>query len=152
MIAKDWILLLIPILFNGIIVFILQKISDKKQIIRAIKMDYASVLRQKIDISLSLHARTTRLVNEGNPSNDSLIRETTQQYVDSVLDVYYYYIQNQLTFKSFDSQIQKIASQIMQLMECSHHTPTNLELYSALFNKIKDDLLILKNNCIKLNF
>lgn len=41
---KDWILLLVPIFCNGIIIFILQKVFEKRQITRTIKFKYASLL------------------------------------------------------------------------------------------------------------
>ena len=105
--TKDWILLLVPIFCNGVIIFILQKIFEKKQITRTIKFEYASLLRQKIDLSLELHAKATRLANEGNNENDNIINETIRQYVNSVLDVYYYYVQNKIVFKlkSFEKHL-----------------------------------------------
>ena len=58
--TKDWILLLVPIFCNGVIIFILQKIFEKRQITRTIKLEYASFLRQKIDLCLELHAKATQ--------------------------------------------------------------------------------------------
>ena len=106
--AKDWILLLVPIFCNGIIIFILQKIFEKRQITRTIKFEYASLLRQKIDLSLELHARATRLANERNNENGNMLNETIQQYVNSTLDVYYYYVQNKIVFKSFDNHMEQV--------------------------------------------
>lgn len=147
---KDWILLLVPILFNGIIVFALQKIFEKKQIVRTIEFEYASILRQKIDKALELHAQATRLANEGNPDNDKMINDAIKQYVDSVLDVYYYHIQNKVIFHSLEESMEKIASLIMELTKKSQQANINAIEFSSIFNNIRDELMLLKNNCIKL--
>lgn len=150
--SKDWILLLVPIFCNGIIIFILQKIFEKRQITRTIKFEYASILRQKIDLSLELHAKATRLSNEGNEENGTIVNETIQQYVNSTLDVYYYYVQNKIVFEAFDNHIEHIAALIMELTKCSHQKEINLMEFSIIFNKIRDELMILKKECIKLHF
>lgn len=149
---KDWILLLVPIFCNGIIIFILQKIFEKRQITRTIKFEYASLLRQKIDLSLELHAKATRLSNENNEENATMVNETIQQYVNSALDVYYYYVQNKIVFEYFDSHMEHIAALIMELTKCSHQKEINLMEFCAIFNKIRDELMVLKKECIKLHF
>lgn len=150
--AKDWILLLVPIFCNGIIIFILQKIFEKRQITRTIKFEYASLLRQKIDLSLELHARATRLANERNNENGNMLNETIQQYVNSALDVYYYYVQNKIVFKSFDNHMEQVAALVLELTKCSHQKEINLVEFSSVFNKIRDELMALKEDCIKLHF
>lgn len=40
--TKDWILLLVPILFNGVVVFLLQKIFERKQLSLTEKYKYVS--------------------------------------------------------------------------------------------------------------
>ena len=148
--TKDWILLLVPIFCNGIVIFVLQKIFEKKQISNNIKNDYASVLRRKIDISLDLHAKATRLANEANSKNDSLITKAIQEYVDSVLDVYYYYIQNKILFKSFDNQMENLSTLIVSLTDCSHQKETNVAKLCSLINEIRDVLMNVKTVCIQL--
>ena len=149
---KDWILLLVPIFCNGIIIFILQKIFEKRQITRTIKFEYASLLRQKIDLSLELHAKATRLSNEDNEENVTIVNETIQQYVNSTLDVYYYYVQNKIVFESFDSHMEHIAALIMDLTKCIHQKEINLMEFCSIINKIRDELMVLKKECIKLHF
>lgn len=118
MVTKDWILL-VPIFRNRVIVFILQKIFEKRQITRTIKFEYTSILRQKIDFSLKLQAKTARLANEGNNKNETMINENIQQYVNSTLDVYYYYVQKKVVFKSFDSHMEHVAERVLELRKCS---------------------------------
>lgn len=148
---KDWILLIVPILFNGIIVFALQKVFEKRQIVRNTKFEYISILRQKIDTALEFHARATRLANESKNIINEMMNDILQQYISSVLDVYYYYIQNKAIFKSLELSMEKIASLINELNRISQQANNGIEA-SSIFNNIRDELMLLKNICIKLNF
>lgn len=149
---KDWALLLVPIISDGIIIFILQKIFEKRQITRTIKFEYASILRQKVDLSLELHAKAIRLCNEGNEENGTIVNETIQQYVNSTLDVYYYYVQNKIVFEALNSNMEHIATLVMELTKYGHQKEINLVEVSMIFNKIRDELMVLKKECIKLHF
>lgn len=149
---KDWVLLLVPIISDGIIIFILQKIFEKRQITRTIKFEYASILRQKVDLSLELHAKAIRLCNEGNEENVTIVNETIQQYVNSTLDVYYYYVQNKIVFEALNSNMEHIATLVMELTKYGHQKEINLAEVSMIFNKIRDELMVLKKECIKLHF
>lgn len=64
--VKDWLLLFVPVLCNGLLIFVLQKKFEKKQIAKNIKNEYLSVLRINIDKSLETYAMATRLSNEKN--------------------------------------------------------------------------------------
>lgn len=103
-------------------------------------------------MTLELHAKTTRLLNEGNEKNNKTINYTVQQYVNSALDVYYFYIQNKVVFKSFDTNMEHLSNLILRLTKISNQEVVNLEEFSEVFNKIRDELMILKRKCIKLNF
>ena len=149
---KDWVLLLVPIISDGIIIFILQKIFEKRQITRTIKFEFASILRQKVDLSLELHAKAIRLCNEGNEENGTIVNETIQQYVNSTLDVYYYYVQNKIVFEALNSNMEHIATLVMELTKYGHQKEINLVEVSMIFNKIRDELMVLKKECIKLHF
>ena len=149
---KDWVLLLVPIFSDGIIIFILQKIFEKRQITRTIKFEYASILRQKVDLSLELHAKAIRLCNEGNEENGTIVNETIQQYVNSTLDVYYYYVQNKIVFEALNSNMEHIAILVMELTKYSHQKEINLVEVNKIFNKIRDERMVLKKECIKLHF
>lgn len=148
--TKDWILLLLPIFCNGIIIFILQKIFERRQFIKNIKYEYASILRQKIDLSLELHAKATRLNNEVNV-NQSDNQIIIPQYVNSVLDVYYYYIQNKVIFKKFNNNMENIGTLVLKLIECNKQKGINSMEFSVLFNRIRDELMVLKKECIELH-
>ena len=103
-------------------------------------------------MALELHAKATRLSNEDNEDNDTIVKETIQQYVNSTLDVYYYYIQNKIVFESFESNMEHIAALIMDLRKCIHQKEINFMEFCGIINKIRDELMVLKKECIKLHF
>lgn len=145
---KDWIMLLVPVFCNGIINYILQNIFEKKQSVRTIKFEYISNLRNMIDTSLGFHAKATRLAN--NPDSDGVeISNTLAKYVDSCLDVYYYYIQNKPFLNHLDDKMEKLAKSIEQLAKCSHETNLNYDLVNSLYNGIRDILLKSKKDCVE---
>lgn len=150
MTLKDWILLIVPICFNGIVVFVLQRIFEKRQFERTVKYEYILILRNKIDASLELHAKTTRLSNQGTPDNDAMINMTIREYVDSCLDVYYFYIQNKIIFESFEPSMENLATMIKKLVDSSHHLESDFDniTFSMIFNNIRDELMIMKKKCI----
>lgn len=149
---KDWVVLLVPIFFNGIIVFVLQKYFEKRQLSKAIKNEYASHLRIIIDESLELHAKATQLANEGDNNNDLQINDLIKQFVNRTLDVYYYYVQNKIIFSLLDDSMEQIAKLVLDLTNCSHQQPVNSEKFSSLCNSIRDELMILKKSCIEFRF
>lgn len=50
--AKDWILLFVPIICDGIIFFFIQKAFEKRQISVMEKYKYIAILQQKVDNAL----------------------------------------------------------------------------------------------------
>ena len=100
---------------------------------------------------MELHAKATRLSNQGTPDNEAIINKTIQEYIDSCLDVYYFYIQNKILFGSFDSHMENLATLIKQLVDTSHHLESNSDnlKFSMIFNDIRDELMIMKKKCIK---
>lgn len=150
--VKDWILLLVPILCNGLVLFVLQKISEKRQITRGIKTEYLSLFRRKIDLSLDLHTKATRLVNDGKTGNDGEVLKTIQRYIDSTLDVYYYYVQNKILFESFTAPMEQISKLVSNLIRQNGQKVINPVELSSVLNEIRDELMSLKNECIKLHF
>lgn len=150
--VKDWILLLVPIFCNGIIIFILQKIFEKRQISRTIKFEYGSLLRKKIDLALELHAKVTRLANEGSKGNETIINESLEQYFNSILDVYYYYVPNKVVFEAFNNNMKNIETLVSEFIKYSKQEEINIVEYSNFYNKIRDELMEIKKGCIKLRF
>lgn len=148
--AKDWILLLVPILCNGVVVFLLQKIFERKQITRDIKAEYGRILRQKIDVSLKSYIKAVRFNNESNTNTSNEDLKLLQSYVDSILDVYYYYEENKNIFKSnvFEEHMQAISSLLSDLSKYK----TDLIKTDLILTSIRERLMILKDECIKLHF
>lgn len=146
---KDWILLLVPIFCNGVVVFALQKIYERKQAKRLIQNEYYSGLRARIDLALELHAKATRLTNEGNIGNDELIYSVIQKFIDSCLDVYYYYVQNKIIFISVERDVEKIAVLIMQLSEAQRQHDLSTTKMSNVLNELRDILQLMKKKSMR---
>lgn len=153
MTTKDWILLFVPLianlLFDGVLIFILNKIFENKQRIHSIKIEYAASLRQKIDTALMLHAQATRLANEGNPNNDVEIDKCLRDFVSACLDTYYYYVQNKSILQKLDSLMEKLASNILSAVQETHKAVIDSYNFSALINQCRDNLIELKELSIK---
>lgn len=136
--VKDWLLLFVPVLCNGLLIFVLQKNFEKKQIAKNIKNEYLSVLRINIDKSLETYAMATRLSNEKN-----LDIEIVKLFISNVQDVYYYYFQNKNIFEPLDDNVAHIAELLGKL---SHDDPIK---YSCILKEVYDSLLKLKGQCIE---
>lgn len=150
MTIKDWILLLVPVCCNGIVVFMVQKVYEKRQKVRDIKYQYILSLRNIIDNTLKLHAEATRKANEKNVDNALLIR-SVQAYIDCVLDVYYYYIQNKSILESLDNNMEKIADKVTKLSKDYNEPNIDMAGFSQILNEIRDELMIIKDLCINLS-
>ena len=146
MTPKDWILLFVPIFCNGVILFVLQKIFEKRQSIMLIKKEYASELRKKIDIALQDHAFAVRLNNEVNPENDEKVQKALLSFFNDSLDVYYYYAQNNVLFKSLETNMNKLSELLKNISG-----PQKIDdKFCSVLNSIRDILMDMKNKCIKL--
>lgn len=142
--SKDWLTLLIPVFCNGVVVFFLQKLFEKRQREKSIQHEYYSVLRSRVDSALELHAKATRLANERKPSNDDAIAMIITQFFDSCLDVYYYYIQNKLVFISFEKKCEELANLLVQLSEIVNSSARLDNQASEKINTIRDCLQEIK--------
>lgn len=142
--GKDWVTLLIPIFCNGVVVFFLQKLFEKKQSDNLIKYEYYSELRRRIDIGLEFHAKATRLANERNPNNDSDINLTIRNFFDSCLDVYYYYVQNIVVLSSMKKECEKLSTLLMELSEIVNEKNQKPNRISHKINEIRDTLQDIK--------
>ena len=102
MTQKDWILLMVPILCNGVVVFILQKVFEKRQLAISAKQKYVSVLQGKIDVALTL------FMNVVQTSGKDLVQiNYLNQFSKSFTDVHYYYQQNMTLFKAIRKDMDK---------------------------------------------
>lgn len=101
---------------------------------------------------MELHAKATRLANEENDENGTIINETIEEYVNSILDIYYYYVPNKFVFEAFDKRMEKISALVLELIKCSKQKEMNLYEFCNIINKIRDELMVLKKECINLHF
>lgn len=102
MTQKDWILLVVPILCNGIVVFILQKIFEKRQLAITAKRKYVSLLQEKTDAALSLFIKVIQTSGKDMEQFNYL-----NQFVQSFADIHYYYQQNTVIFSAIDKEMNK---------------------------------------------
>ncbi len=149
--TKDWIVLLVPILCDGIIIFILQKISEKKQISKTIKYGYANILRQKVDTALDAYSKLLQLTNYGE-SDEIILKKAIQYYIDKVMDAHYYYEQNEQIFMSFRKNIDKIIITILKINDLLHKEKLDNKGLCTSLDAIKNELSNIQELCIKLKF
>jgi hypothetical protein len=55
-------------------------------------------------------------------------------------------------FEALNSNMEHIATLVMELTKYGHQKEINLVEVSMIFNKIRDELMVLKKECIKLHF
>lgn len=148
--TKDWILLLVPILCNGIVVFLLQKAFEKRQLALTEKYKYVSIMQQKVDNSLSLFMKVLQT------SDDDLVQiNWLNQFIDSYGDVFYYYQQNKLIFKSLDNHMNKLIKKHEQIKSIQSkddndkNIPNTGILMESLFREIYELLQEIQNDCLQ---
>lgn len=150
MTQKDWVLLIVPILCNGVVVFILQKVFEKRQLAIAAKQKYILVLQEKIDVALEL------FMNIVKTSGDDLLQNNyVNQFANSFLDIYYYYQQNQTLFGAISKEMDK-AINTYEKMQKDHQRLNKDENYLFVMAQIEDKFRTLhkllqkvQNKCIK---
>lgn len=146
---KDWLTILLPVFCNGVVVFLLQKLFERKQTKKLILHEYDSVLRSKIDDGLGLHAKATRMANESGTDNATDINSTIQEFFSSCLDIYYYYVQNKIVFSSSEKEFEALSHLLMQLSKgVNAHTLSPIEI-SCQVNSIRDVLQEIKKKSIR---
>lgn len=101
--AKDWILLLVPILCNGVLVFFFQKTFERNQLAFIEKYKYVSIMQQKVDDALALFVKLLQTKDD-----ESMQIDFFNRFISSYCDVYYYYQQNQTLFESLKNKMKEI--------------------------------------------
>lgn len=145
--TKDWILLLVPILCNGIVVVVLQKIFEKRRLVLNNKYAYVSVLQGKIDNALVLFAEAAQADGETQIS-------WLEQFVDSYCDANCYYQQHQVLLKSlkkYMDELIKIHKQMQSIQDDASNAKSSLEARKQMdssFHRIFDLLQSIQYACI----
>ena len=112
MTAKDWIMLLVPVLCNGVVVFILQKFFELKKSIILEKREYISIMLKKVDKALFLYTKATQTIGD-----DKVQINYLNKFTNSFGDVFYYYQQNQKLFKALKKYMVEMASEYKKIQE-----------------------------------
>lgn len=143
---KDWILLFVPILCNGIIVLVLQKIFEKRRLVLDGKYKYVSVLQHKVDNALELFVNVIQTVDDDAKQIDWL-----NQFTISYCDIYKYYQQNQILLKSlgiYMDEIMKIHTNVTRITDyADYNMETRLNMGKS-FRRIYELLQDIQNDCI----
>lgn len=147
--TKDWILLLVPVLCNGVVVYVLQKIFERKQLISAGKYRYVTVLQQKTDNALALFVQV--LQASGNDSEQIIYLNL---FIKSYCDVFYFYQQNQTIFKPLKKYMdelikthEEIKTNQLRANDIKHSHEVSIHLQSLL-RKIFELLQSIQKDCI----
>ena len=157
---KDWIILLVPILFNGVFIFILQKVFERKQDIKTIKKRYLFKFLNAIDDCLIIGLSIYRLQRE-EERDDAKQMKLLFEYKNRLLNLYYnYYQPNHTIFKSYVSNIKTFNDNIKSWVNYHNKiadeggiiTDSKAETYDKIFDSIMDELFNIKTKCIKLKF
>ncbi|MCM1172847.1 MAG: hypothetical protein NC393_12085 [Clostridium sp.] len=147
---KDWILLLVPILCNGVIMFLLQKAFEKRQLVLNEKYKYVSLMLQKVDKALDLFVKTLQTTDDDLTQINRL-----NQFSASYCEVYYYYQQNQTLFKHLENSMTELIKTHEEIqkdllaIQNNKHTPEVVRHMELLFYKIYDLLQSIQKDCIQ---
>ena len=140
--TKDWIVLLIPILCNGLIFYFIQWLFDNKREktrqIRDNKTPYYDLFRAKIDDSLALYSQICDIISKQNIQHDELVKATSR-FIDSTKVVFNYYRTNHTVFQSFENDADRLAKKRFEL---------NQDVTTGELNQLREILAIMKDKCI----
>jgi hypothetical protein len=149
--TKDWLLLIVPIVCNGVVLFVLQRLFEKRQLAIIEKYKYVSIMQQKVDNALSLFTKVLQ-----NTGNDSEQIYSINQFVNSYCDVFYYYQQNMNLLKPLEkymNELVKAHEQLEQIMknndgisnpEISFEIEESLRKIFGLLQSIQSDCILRK--------
>ncbi len=148
--TKDWILLLVPIFCNGIIVFLLQRAFERRQLIQNAKYKYVEIMQKKVDAALEAFENVVQ-----SNGSDMLQIEYVNTFVNNYCSVFSYYQQNHTVFKKLDKDMGELFKLHEQLQKEQRRVNepndgviarNNME---ALFRKIYELLQSVQNKCIQ---
>lgn len=148
--TKDWILLLVPIFCNGIIVFLLQRAFERRQLIQNAKYKYVETMQKKVDDALEAFGNVVQ-----SNGNDMIQIGHANTFVNNYCSVFYYYQQNHTVFRKLDKDMEELLKLHEQLQKEQHRVDEpNDEVIArknmeALFRKIYELLQSMQNKCIQ---
>ncbi|MCM1172848.1 MAG: hypothetical protein NC393_12090 [Clostridium sp.] len=147
---NDWIQMLVPVLSNSVIVFLLQKVFEKRQLVSIEKYKYVSLIQRKVDYTLDLFVKTLQTTDDDLTQISWLNR-----FISSYCDVYYYYQQNQTLFKHLENYMEELIKTHKEIqkdqlaIQNNKHTPEVVRHMESLFRKIYDLLQSIQRDCIQ---
>lgn len=117
---KDWILLFVPILCNGIILFILEKKSEKRRLIQERKYKYFCELEQKLINCLA--AWSTLKSGLVNSCSDEEFESYYKDIIEKHREIIVYCEQRELLLKPLSnliSELRNIGIDLKDPQRCS---------------------------------
>ena len=149
MTLKDWILLLVPILSNGIIVFTLQKIYEKKQLIKDSKRAYVIKFKEQVDTALALQAQIVDMITNAESEDGNSIYQVMQQFIDIIKKMVYFQYQNHALLKPLKEKTQQLANLTNEMTDFIKSKCFDIEEFNRVFSDIKNTLNELQLYCVK---
>lgn len=140
--AKDWILLFVPIICDGIIFFFIQKAFEKRQISVMEKYKYIAILQQKVDNALGLFSKILKSAGNGQEMLQSI-----QNFVNGYRDVFYYYQQNNQLLKVYAEKFEKI-KKINEELALLNGKDYDKHEFKRCLCEINELLQLIQNDCI----
>ena len=139
---KDWLILLIPILFNGSVIFILQKRFEKRHFRNEIKREHIRNLLDKVNKSLELFLDLSSDLNilQSNKKHVEKFNKKYTQVCESNAEVYRYLDSNESTFKFLTNSMEVFK-------ESAKEMANGNKVASTLFEKIEATLKEIKVKC-----
>lgn len=103
---KDWILLLVPIFCNGIIIFTLEQLFEKRRLIKETKYNYIHELEQKLINTLGAWGAFKRTFS--NSCSIEELKYCLEDVVDHHIDIILYCEQRELLFGHLQNHISRL--------------------------------------------
>ena len=145
MTLKDWILLLVPILSNGIIVFALQKIFEKKRLVRDNKRVYITNFKEYVEKALELHMQIA-IVFGAESIDYKLVEQTMTQFIENVQKIAHFQYVNQSLLKPIEEKTQQLVDMTNNMT--NYIKQNDYEKLSCVYQNIKCILDDLQHYCV----
>ena len=147
---RDWLIVIIPVILNGSVVFLLQKRFEKRQFSREIKREHTRILLEKVNNSIDLLIQLkSSFNNSNNPFTEEgkLSEDILSHYVnfhESNIKVYNYLSSNDNAFNYLKKDTETIKETGNEMAKGGILT---VEKVSEIFDKILAALKNIKKKC-----
>ena len=147
MTQKDWLLLIIPILCNGVVVFLLQQLFEKRQLVIAGKQEYVSLFQKKVDATIESILDVSLLATNEQPIS-------LEKFCASYVDLFQYYQLNTELFKRIKKEMNQTLEIYQKIKEAQdiynekQNLTETLAIMSTLTHRMFNILQRVKGKCV----